>query len=76
MVADEAEAALGVEADAVEGDDARGFLAAMLQRMQTERGDGGGVGMVEDAEDAALFAQPVSVGIEALDVGPAVVAIR
>ena len=55
-VADEAEAALGMEALAVEGDDAGGFLAAMLERVQAERGDGGGVGMAEDAEDAAFLA--------------------
>ena len=55
-VADQAEAALGVETLAVEGDDAGGFLAAVLQRVQAERGDGGGVGMAEDAEHAAFFA--------------------
>ncbi len=38
------------------GDDAGGFLAAMLERVQAERGDGGGVGMAEDAEHAAFFA--------------------
>ncbi len=34
--------------------------------MQAERGNGGGVRMVENAEDAALLAQPVAVGVEAL----------
>ena len=63
-VADEAEPALGMEALAVEGDDAGGFLAAMLQGVQAERGDRGGVGMAEDAEDAAFLAQPVAVEIE------------
>ena len=53
-----------MEALAVEGDDAGGFLATMLKGMQTERGDRGGVGMAEDAEYAALFAQPVSVKVE------------
>ena len=48
-----------MEAVAVEGDDAGGLLAAMLQRMQPKRGQGGGVGLSEDAEDAALLAQPV-----------------
>ena len=61
VVADEAHAALGVEALAVEGDDAGGLLAAVLERVQAERGDGGGVGMAEDAEHAALLAQPVGV---------------
>ena len=55
-VADETEPALGMEALAVEGNDAGGFLAAVLERVQAERGDGGGVGMVEDAEDAAFLA--------------------
>ena len=59
VVADEAEAALGMELPAVVGDDAGGFLAAMLERVQAERGDGGGIGVAEDAEDAALLAQPV-----------------
>ena len=63
-VADQAEAALGMEALAVEGDDAGGFLAAMLERVQAERGDGGGVGMAEDAEHAALLAQAVGIRIE------------
>ena len=56
-VADEAEPALGMETLPVEGDDAGGFLAAMLERVQAERGDGGGVGMAEDAEHPAFLAQ-------------------
>ena len=56
IVADEAEPPLRMEALAVEGDDAGGFLAAMLQRVQAKRGDGGGVGMTEDAEYAAFLA--------------------
>ena len=55
-VADEAEAAFGMEAAAVEGDDAGGFLAAMLEGVQSERGDGGGLGVAEDAEHAAFLA--------------------
>jgi hypothetical protein len=35
----------------------------MLQGMQAERRDGGGIGMAEDAEDAAFLAQPVAVEI-------------
>ena len=54
-----------MEALAVEGDDAGGFLAAVLQGVQAERGDGGGVGMAENAEHAAFLAQPVAViGVE------------
>ena len=63
-VADEAQRPLGMEALAVEGDDAGGFLAAMLQRVQAERRDGGGIRVAEDAEDAAFLAQPVAVEIE------------
>ena len=59
MVADEAETALGMEMGAVEADDARRLLAAVLKRMQSERGQRRGIGMVKDAEDAALLVQPV-----------------
>ena len=57
-----------MEALAVERDDAGGFLAAVLQRMQAERGDRRGVGMTEDAEYAAFFAEPVRVEIESVRV--------
>ena len=65
VIANQPLAALRVEPHAVESDDAGGLLAAMLQGMQAERGNGGGVGMVENAEDAALLAQSVAVGVEA-----------
>ena len=65
VIADQPLAALRVEPHAVESDDAGGLLAAMLQRVQAKRGDRGGVGMIEDAEDAAFLAQPVAVGVEA-----------
>ena len=55
-VADQAEAAFGVETAAVEGDDAGGLLAAMLKSVQSECGDGGGLGVAEDAEHAAFLA--------------------
>ena len=64
VVADEAQPALGMEALAVERDDAGRLLAAVLQGVQAERGDGGGVRMAEDAEDAAFLAQPVAVEVE------------
>ncbi len=71
MVADQAEAALGVEPRAVERDDAGRFLAAMLEGVEAERRDGGGVGMAENAEDAAFFAQAIGLGIElGVFVGP------
>ena len=46
--------ALGVEALAIEGGDAAGLLAAMLQGVQAQRGDLRGAGCIEDAEDAAF----------------------
>ena len=55
-VADQAEPPLAVKPGAVEGDDAGGLLAAMLQGVQSERGDGGGFGVAEDAEHAAFLA--------------------
>ena len=67
-VADEAELALGVEDAPVEGDDAGRLLAAVLQGVQAERGDGRGVRMAENAEDAAFLAQRVAVEVK---VGPA-----
>jgi hypothetical protein len=59
-VADEAQPPLGMKPAAVEGDDARGFLAAMLQGVQPEGGDGGGFRMTENAEHAAFLAQRVA----------------
>ena len=65
VIADQPLPALRVEPDAVESDDAGGLLAAMLQRVQPERDDRRGVGVIEDAEDATFLAQPVAVRIEA-----------
>src|SRR5258705_9124547 len=62
-VADETEPAFGMEALAVERDDTGGFLAAMLERVQAERGDGGGVGMAENSEYAAFLTQAVAIHI-------------
>jgi hypothetical protein len=76
VVADEAEAALGVETLPVESDDAGGLLATMLEGVQAERGEGCRIRVIVDAEDAALFAQPVAVEIKAFDIGSAVGAIR
>ena len=58
-----------MEALAVEGDDAGGLLAAMLERVQSKRRDRGGVRMIEHAEDAALLAQPVAIKIKGVGVG-------
>ena len=62
MIADEAKTPLGVETRAVEGDDARRFLSAMLKRVQAESGAHCGVGVIENAEHAAIFAQAILVG--------------
>ena len=69
VFADEAHAALGGEALAVEGDDAGRFLAAMLEGVEAERGDRGRIGMAENAEDAAFLAQRVAVEIEVRERG-------
>ena len=63
-VADEAEAAFGMKTIAVEGDDAGGFLATMLKGVKAERSNRGGIGVAENAEHAALFAQRVAVQIQ------------
>ena len=63
-VADEAHAALGVEHPAVERHDAGRLLAAMLQGVEAERHDRGGIRMAVDAEDAAFLAQGVAVEVE------------
>ena len=65
VIADQPLPALRVEPDAVESDDAGGFLAAMLQGMQPERDNRRGVGVIENAKDAAFLAQPVAVRVEA-----------
>src|SRR4029079_9944377 len=40
-------------------DNARRLLAAMLQGVQPKGGEGGGIRMVKNAENAALLVQPV-----------------
>ncbi len=59
VLADEAQVALVMKAFAVEGDDAAAFLAAMLEAVQAERGEHGGVFAGEHAEYAALLARLV-----------------
>ena len=51
-----------MEERAVAADDPGRFLPPVLQRVEAERRMGRGVGMPEDAEDPALFAQLVVVG--------------
>ncbi|MBV9395388.1 MAG: hypothetical protein JOZ84_13355, partial [Methylobacteriaceae bacterium] len=47
-----------------------------LQGVQTKGGDGGGVGVIVDAEHAALFAQAVCIEIETFNFGSGVCAVR
>ncbi len=68
-IADQAQAALGVEALAVENDDAGGFLAAVLKRMEAEGGDCRGIRMTENAEHAAFFAERVAIKVLVDEVG-------
>ncbi len=63
-IADEAKAALGMKALAVKGDDAGGFLTAMLERMQAERRNCGRIRVAENAKHSAFLAQAVGVWIE------------
>ena len=55
------DAAMRVEALAIMGDNAGRGLAAMLQRMQPQRGQRPGIGMVPDPEHAAFIVRPVEV---------------
>jgi hypothetical protein len=59
MVADEAQTPLGVKVVTVEADDAGGFLAAMLERVEAKRRKGRRVRMAEDAEHAAFLMQAI-----------------
>src|SRR5260370_15867846 len=59
ILADMTHAAMGMELLAVIGHDPGGFLAAMLERVQAERNQRGGVGMAVNPEDAAFLAQMV-----------------
>ena len=56
---DFAHGAVSVEVVAVAGDDAGGFLAAMLECIEAEVREIGGFGMAEDAEDTTLVVEVV-----------------
>ena len=68
-VADQAEPPLAVKPGPVEGDNTGRLLAPMLQCMQSQRGDGSGLGMTEDAEHAAFLPQrvPFQIAISQVD---------
>ena len=61
IVADQTGAAMRAELLAVIGDDAGRLLAAMLQRMQPERGQRRRVGMPENPENAAFLVETIAV---------------
>src|SRR5262249_52598715 len=59
-------AALRIEPDAVRGDDAGRLLAPVLQGMEAQVGQVGGLGVAEDSENAALIVKPIVVEPERL----------
>ena len=65
-LADQAEAAVGVEMLSVIGDDAGAFLTTVLKGVQAERRQDACVFGAKDTEDAALFVQFVVVAAEPL----------
>ena len=67
MIAHQPHAALGMEAAAVEGNNARRFLAAVLQGMQAKGRQGCRVGVAENAEHAAFLAQRVAVKVKFIE---------
>ena len=68
MVADQAEATLRIEPLAIECDDARGFLATVLKRVQTERGQRRRFRMAVNTEDATFLAQAIGFEVKAVQV--------
>ena len=67
VVAHQSHAALGMEAAFIVGHNARSFLSAMLQSVQSQGCKGRGVGVAINAKHAAFFTQRVAIKIE---VGP------
>ena len=61
IAGDMAHGAVGVIVGAVEADDAGGFLAAVLERVEAERDEAGGAVGAPDSENAALLAELVVV---------------
>src|SRR5216683_2104653 len=62
-VGHQAHPAMSNQALAVGRDDARRFLSAMLQCVQSEVDQIGGLGMAVHTEDAALFVKTVELGL-------------
>ena len=60
---DVADAAMGVEFVAIPADHAAGFLPAMLQGVQPQRGGCGSFGGADHPENSALLAQVVGISI-------------
>lgn len=68
-IADQAMFAFGIEALAVTGGDAARFLAAMLEGVHTEDGNGAGVIYAKDAKYPAFKAGAVIVGVTLVGLG-------
>src|SRR5947199_9122058 len=62
-IADQAEPSFAVKPGAIEGDDAGGFLTAMLQCVQPEGGNGGGFGVAEDPEHPAFLPERIALQV-------------
>ena len=61
---------------AVEREDGRRLLAAMLQGMQSKSRDGGGGGMAENSENPAFLSQAVGVEVKIESAGTRVLPIQ
>ena len=61
IIANQPDMTLGMEGRTIIADDAGRFLPAMLQRVEAERGNRGGVAMAIDAKDAAFLVKLVVV---------------
>ena len=59
----QAHALFQMQRGAVGGDDAGGFLAAMLQGVETQIGELGGFGVAEDAADTAVIVEVIVVDV-------------
>jgi hypothetical protein len=59
IIADQTQTLMRVEPDPVMGNDAGCFLAAMLQRMQPQSCNSGGIRDVPNTENATFFMRPV-----------------
>ena len=68
ILTDMAKRAMRVKGGAVEGNDAGGLLAAMLQGMQPQSSQNAGLVAAIDTENTALFMKPVKLGRGLVDI--------